>query len=592
MSEHPVLDPKAGPTIEQLGRFWLFKRRELSRKLLGYLDAFQRHVEHLQQAHGQLQDHSKAQAVDIRRLNEQVETLSFDLAQLTGRFEQLSASHAELHEQYAKEQARCGELSRLLNRALADCEQWQRREAEASARGVELEQCLSSLRVERAMQQQNLELLERQAQAMRSAQAGLHAQFQALSDSHLSLSEKFGLVQSILSLRAPESVGLARFGQLIQAEYRSFAARESSLADEAGALLALQEIHRELKRIVDFPGMCGKTILAIAGGFSSGKSRFINSYIQGQAIKLSVGINPVTAVPSYVVCAEQPRIRGYCSNGGSLELSQRIYEGLGHEYNQSLGFDLRTLMPFVSVEAPMDPALFEHLCLIDTPGYNPGGGDGREADRVCAQKAVGQAQAMVWVVDPEKGTLTTSDLDFIEQTGLFGESLYILLNKADVPCAADIESIMEQLELGLATFGLEVAGIGAYSSLQQRAYGHRGQSLEAFLQYHNRRQDVMSSLEGKIDAVFDLYKVAIKRDIKALTAQRKRIERLKFDALEQGGTEHFELMSELCSSLEAELQPAGLQALQRECEKLRKVFKAAAQQTVAEVLHASTAAPA
>src|SRR5690606_12197606 len=100
-------------------------------------------------------------------------------------------------------------------------------------------------------------------------------------------------------------------------------AREASLTDDAGALLELQAIHRELELVVDFPSARDKTLVAIAGGFSSGKSRFINSFIQTDEVKLAVGMNPVTVVPSYVVCGAQPGVRGYSANGGSFTLGSK-----------------------------------------------------------------------------------------------------------------------------------------------------------------------------------------------------------------------------------------------------------------------------
>jgi hypothetical protein len=357
------------------------------------------------------------------------------------------------------------------------------------------------------------------------------------------------------------------------------------LADEAGALLELQAIHQEMELIVDFPGARGKNLLAIAGGFSSGKSRFINSFIRGGEVSLAVGMNPVTVVPSYVICAQKPRIRGYGVNGGSIELSEKLYASLSHEYLETFGFDLRSIMPFVSVQVPMQEDLFEHLCLIDTPGYNPGGGQTAAGDYSVAQSFAGQAAAMIWVIglDPA-GTITQSDLDFIEKTNLQGQSLYILLNKSDTKSTQAIEAVMDEVETRLLSYGFEFSGICAYSSRKQEVHSWRGQTLEEFLRQHNHRHDVQGELERKVDQVFDRYKQAITTDLDRKQSRRKHLDRFKLEAMQAGGTDLYRAVNDLCLPIESDLGTKDLKVLESECEKLRQMFKDALKVTLNEVL--------
>lgn len=581
----PTLDPKAHETLEHLGRFWSFSRKKLTAELQDYLGLMQADVTALHQQFIQQLELSRQQALDLGLLGEQSKQQQEQIAGLEVLLAQHKERLAELIRRYRDEQTKARESGERYDQLQASHGQLQERLATVMQRVGELESLIGSQRNELESSRQSLALLQEATDQLESAHAGLQGSLEAMESQHLTLRQKFDLVRSVLALEAPKNAGLDSFAQLISNDYLSFASRESSLADEAGALLALQAVQRELELIVDFPDIRGRTMLAIAGGFSSGKSRFINSFIKGGGVSLAVGMNPVTVIPNYVVCSRETKIRGYCVNGGSFELAEKLYSSLEHEYLGTFGFDLRGIMPFISVQVPMADELFEHICLIDTPGYNPGGGQAMGADRSVAESYAGQASAMIWVIglDPA-GTITQSDLEFIEKTNLSGDSLYILLNKADTKSSDAIADIIDQVELDLQSYGFEFSGICAYSSRKGEVHSWRGESLEEFLRRQNRRRDVLGEIEHKIDDVFDRYKYAIEQDISVCCERRKDFERFKLDALESGGSELYRRMSELCAPLEVGLDVTGLQKHARECEGLRKLFKEAARSTLMEML--------
>lgn len=414
----------------------------------------------------------------------------------------------------------------------------------------------------------------------------LSNELQRISEEKMSIRERFDLVQHILALKRPINNGLLEFKRLIQEDYVSFAAKESSLANEAGALMELQKIYRELELTMDFPAILGKQILGIAGGFSSGKSAFINSFLPDNSVKLAVGINPVTVIPSYIVYSEQDvQIRGHCANGGSLELGTALYEKLSHEYIKSFGFDLRSVMPYVSVQAPISRNLFEHIALIDTPGYNPGTDDASQSfDRTTATEYVKQCDALIWVVGlGTDGTLPDSDREFIEQAGFSGESLFIVLNKADLKPKSDIDAIMEEVASVLDFSGVNYAGICAYSSERKQFYGYLGEELEQFIQRINKRRNETRHLKNEIDVVFNRYIEAIQQDIDADEARRKKIKRLEMDALGSGGTEEYKKMKPLFAEIEATFPKQDLKATLKECESLKEKFFSCATEVVRSV---------
>lgn len=545
-------------------------------------------------------------------------------AQALARIAELEASVADHQQQLAEKEQRIGELhgalanvrkqleelsdakQRLADQCIGQATQIRTLEAHSDAltvqlkaeqaRAVELEECKAQalaqiteleafLEDHKSLllsKEQNVQLLESLTEQLKASHQNLEDNYADINRQHLSLNEKFSLVSKVLAQQPPTNEALARFAELINHDYMEFASRESSLADEAQAVLEMQAILGEMQMLNNFPSIAGKTVLSIAGGFSSGKSALLNSFIRNPRVQLATGINPVTVVPSYVVCSEETRIKGYSYNGGAIDLEPSLYASMCHEYVQAFGFDLRRILPFISVKVPMDPDLFGNLCIIDTPGYNPGASGGAAAaDRGTAASLVNQASALVWVIglDPA-GTIVQADIEFIQSTPFRGESLYIVLNKADVKPSEQILQIMEQVAEDLAFAGIEYSGMCAYSTVRKKDYPCSGLSFDQFLRSINRKVDVVGRVASKLDAVFDAYKEAIKTDIAQLEGRKEEFNAFKLDALEIGGTELFDRIDRAFPLSEQMLDSSELERLLDECESLRRKLKLAAQKAL------------
>lgn len=381
--------------------------------------------------------------------------------------------------------------------------------------------------------------LESRLEELEKTHTVLKRSHEEIAQRHFSQSEKFMLLSKSLSLEPESNQDFEEFSRLLTEEYMAFAAEESSLADEAQAVLELYSILDALRLVVNVPHVAGKTILAIAGGFSSGKSAFINSFMEDTDIKLSMGINPVTIVPSYVVCSRKSCIKIHGPNGGNAELDKEIYRRMSHEYVQGFGFDLRKILPFISVTVPLKQEFFQSICIVDTPGYNPGvGASILSGDKNSAAKLVGQASAMIWMIPIDAGTIPQTDLEFLEESGISGDKLYIVLNKADLKAQEDIDIIMEQVAEDLAFYGIEYAGICAYSSLfKDRDYGYRGKSLAEFFKDINRQSDIYSQFSQRIAHVFEQYNKALDTDKNALLERKSTLRKIELFTLKHGGTE-------------------------------------------------------
>lgn len=188
---------------------------------------------------------------------------------------------------------------------------------------------------------------------------------------------------------------------------------------------------------------------------------------------------------------------------------------------------------------------------------------------------------MIWVIglDPA-GTIDQSDIEFIQSSPFRDESLYIVLNKADVKSEEDIRQIINQVALDLEFAGIDYAGISAYSSTRRRTYPSSGISLDQFLRSINHKVDVVDKVNRKINAVFDSYKKAIEADIAELEKRQDEFNAFKLDALEIGGTELFDRIDKAFPLSKQILDTSVQKKLEQECENLRRALKIAAQKAL------------
>jgi len=207
---------------------------------------------------------------------------------------------------------------------------------------------------------------------------------------------KYDLVSSFLSAKHSKNIPLEKFKSLLAHDFIEFANNESSLAEEAKAILILQDVEKRLETITSFPSIFNKNIVAVGGGFSAGKSEFINSFFIDNKIKLPVGINPVTAIPTYITTGEKNLITGYSYKGGMVELSPTLYKQLSHDFIKSLGFNLKDIAPIMAIETPMKS--YENICFIDTPGYNPSNTGYTDSDSDTSKEYLEHADTLLWTI--------------------------------------------------------------------------------------------------------------------------------------------------------------------------------------------------
>lgn len=249
------------------------------------------------------------------------------------------------------------------------------------------------------------------------------------------LKERYDLIARILNAKM-ENKGLEEYQCILDNEFLEFASGVDSLKEKEIALLALQEIKKELQLVASYPSLFQKTIVAVGGGFSTGKSTFLNNLL-GLKLKLPEDMNPTTAIPTYCLKGKKEVLMGFSQNGGVVEFPYLTFD---HKFLDSLGFNLKEIMPSMLLSAPSVP--FEFLCFIDTPSYNPSNQGYTDGDRQASKEYLANAKYILWVMDCDRGPIQGNDLNYLQELyEEHGKQVFIVLNKADLKITIQLEEI-------------------------------------------------------------------------------------------------------------------------------------------------------
>ncbi|MEJ8624001.1 acyl carrier protein [Helicobacter pylori] len=347
------------------------------------------------------------------------------------------------------------------------------------------------------------------------------------------LKERYDLIARILNAKM-ENEGLEEYQQILDNEFLEFASGVDSLKEKEIALLTLQEIQKELQLVASYPSLFQKTMVAVGGGFSAGKSTFLNNLL-GLKLKLPEDMNPTTAIPTYCLKGKKEVLMGFSQNGGMVELPHLKFN---HQFLESLGFNLKEIMPFMLLSAPSVP--FEFLCFIDTPGYNPANQGYTGGDKEASKESLKHAKHILWLISCERGGIESDDLEFLQELYEEGKQVFIVLSRADKRTKSQLEEVAKQIKETLKDNGIEFLGICAYSATRYQEYkefsekSHVFNSLEEFLMKLNQRSEKQNEILESLYEVHGMYEKAIKQDANRFKRYQKALHSVKLDLMEKG----------------------------------------------------------
>ncbi|GAA9112198.1 hypothetical protein BTM330_10930 [Helicobacter pylori] len=281
--------------------------------------------------------------------------------------------------------------------------------------------------------------------------------------------------------------------------------------------------------------MFQKNMAAVGGGFSAGKSSFLN-HLLGLNLKLPENLTPTTAIPTYCLKGEREVLMGRSQNGGVVELPDFSFD---HETLNAFGFDLKSIMPFMILSSPT--MLFKHLCFIDTPGYDAPNQGYTGRDRQVSKEYLVKAKSILWVMDCDRGSIQDNDLNYLQELyEEHGKQVFIVLNKADLKITIQLEEIAVQTKETLENNGIEFLGIGVYSSERYQKIKEFSEkspvfdSLEKFLTELNKKGEKQNEILSVLYEVHLAYEKAIKEDLSKFKRYQDALHSIKLDLMQKG----------------------------------------------------------
>ncbi|GAA6834663.1 acyl carrier protein [Helicobacter pylori] len=345
------------------------------------------------------------------------------------------------------------------------------------------------------------------------------------------LKKQHGVIACVLNAKM-ENKGLAEYQRVLNNEFLAFS-NEVEFKEQAMVLRALQELGNELQLVASFPSLFQKSMVAVGGGFSVGKSSFLNNVL---GLKLPVGLDKTTAIPTYCLKGEREVLMGSSQNGGVVELPYLTFD---HKFLDSLGFNLKEIMPSMLLSAPSVP--FEFLCFIDTPGYDAPNQGYTGGDRQASEEYLANAKYILWVIDCQHGTIQSDDLDYLQELyEEHGKQVFIVLSMADRKTKNDLETIATNIREVLEDKGVEICGIGAYSSKNYEKCKEINENssiftpLEGFLCSLDKKSEKQNEILSVLYNVHLAYEKAIEQDADQFKRYQKALHFIKLDLMQKG----------------------------------------------------------
>ncbi|MGL2424845.1 GTPase [Helicobacter pylori] len=253
-------------------------------------------------------------------------------------------------------------------------------------------------------------------------------------------------------------------------------------------------------------------------------------------LKLPEDMNPTTAIPTYCLKGKREVLMGFSQNGGMVELPNLAFD---HQFLNSLGFNLKEIMPFMLLSVPSAP--FEFLCFIDTPGFNPANQGYTGGDKEASKESLKHAKHILWLVSCERGGIGSDDLESLKE--LYeeeGKQVFIVLSRADRRTKSQLEEVAKKIRETLKDYGIEFLGICTYSATRYQEYkefsekSHVFDSLEEFLMKLNQRSEKQNEILGYLYEVHSMYEKAIKQDANRFKRYQKALHSVKLDLMQKG----------------------------------------------------------
>lgn len=269
----------------------------------------------------------------------------------------------------------------------------------------------------------------------------------------------------------------------------------------------LNDLFQKISLCLDRRENTEHTQIVVAGGFSSGKSSFLNRLTNCVNL-LPTGVEPVSVVKTYLYCSENNNtvsVKGVNLKNVLVNLDTGVLQAIQHAKQSNVY--LASVLDKLFVEIPSKS--LDGIVFIDTPGYNNSNKANKsngKTDRETALEALKEGNVLFWLVDCERGTTVTDDIEIIKQ--FKGKKVFIF-NKADKKGYQESEKIVENAARVLyKEFPQdEIIDIIAFSTLDNKIYYSKNKKTLSTIVTESKREgngiSELNNLKEQISELFD-----------------------------------------------------------------------------------------
>lgn len=273
-----------------------------------------------------------------------------------------------------------------------------------------------------------------------------------------------------------------------------------------------QESLNEVVQLLEQRQSTNYVHVVLAGGFSSGKSSFLNRLVKNANL-LPTGTQPISVVKTYLYCNaknQKVTVEGVNLKNVLVELPTNVLQAIQHANSSNV--HLASVLEKLLIQ--IKSSELDGLCFIDTPGYNnsiSANVSNGKTDKDTATEAFAEGDVLFWLIDIDKGTAISDDIEMLAQ--FKGKPKVIIFNKADKKGYQESKKIVEEAyDLLPKYFDMnEIIDILAFSSLDNKIlYSRHHTGLPGLLSDLRKRSHKSSPLNRAKQNIHNLFQSEIR----------------------------------------------------------------------------------
>ena len=318
---------------------------------------------------------------------------------------------------------------------------------------------------------------------------------------------------------------------------------------------------------LDHSGFSDAINVAVGGGYSSGKSSFLNN-ITGIGAVLPTGIEPVSMINTYISFSNKITkliVSGKNCKGHVVKLNREVLDCIQHSSKSKVYVSSVLDELYINVPVSKECEHLKGLVFIDTPGYNNSDNANKEngkKDIDTAFEALTYSDALFWCIDAEAGTISQRDIEMLNKQIDYNHGNYpfvIVFNKMDKKPDNEIVKILQSAEKvcksklniqPIDIIGFSSIGESAIYSLKNKQKATtRGGVMKVLASIFNKMKNGVSDYrsvsywKNQLEGYFDKEIKECDESLADLEKERKKLAKKKADAFSKSATSNEEKIS-------------------------------------------------